>query len=174
MGFNFRAILLILICASTAHAWGFLQPFCLSLTQSWHMHCGPLRCVRSLCVSHSLADIWIRSATLVVSCIFSRHFDSTFVIGCGFAAMWYHAGSRDLSCGVSLIAARFASYFWAAVTILTMSLFRFSACLPLMGMFHVCRKGFPRAWSHMEVGAVVSIIRSVTIAHAGRVGEKSK
>ena len=104
MGFNFGAILSILICASTAHAWGFLQPFCLSLMQSRHMHCGPLRCVRSLCVSHSLADIWIRSVSLVVSCVFSRHFDSTFIIGRGFAALWYHAGNRDLSCGVSLIA----------------------------------------------------------------------
>ena len=99
----------------------------------------------------------MRSATLVVLCMFRRHFDSTFVIGCGFAAIWYHAGRRDFNCGVSPIVARFASYFCTAVTILTMLLFSFSACLPFIEMFYICRKGFPCAWSHIVVGVDVSM-----------------
>ena len=104
--------------------------------------------------------------------MFSRHFDSTFVIGRGSAAMWYHAGSRVLKCGASLIVARFALCFWPTVTILIMSLFRFLACLPFMGTFQVCRKGFARASSHVLVGAVVLIMRSMTTAYVGHVGEK--
>ena len=80
--------------------------------------------------------------------------------------MWYHAGRRDLRWGVSLIAARFALCFLAASTILTMSLFRFSTRLPLVGMFQVCRKGFPRACWHVYVGADVSIMLRLTAYYA--------
>ena len=62
--------------------------------------------------------------------------------------------------------------FWPTVTILIMSLFRFLARLPFMGTFQVCRKGFARASSHVLVGAVVLIIRSMTTAYVGHVGEK--
>ena len=110
----------------------------------------------------------------MIAWLFSRHIDATFVIGCGLADMWYHAGSRDLRWGVSLIAARFVLCFLPMSTILTMSQFRFSTRLPLIGMFQVCRKGFPCACWHVYVGADVSIMRSVTMAHAGQVGEKSR
>jgi hypothetical protein len=76
--------------------------------------------------------------------------------------------------GVSLIAARFALCFLAMSTILTMLLFRFSVCFPLVGIFQVCRKGFSCARWHVYVGAEVSIMRSVTTAHAGQEGEKSR
>ena len=52
-----------------------------------HMHCGLFRCGGLLGIFCSLADIWIRSATFVVLCVFSRHFDSAFIIGRGSTAM---------------------------------------------------------------------------------------
>ena len=61
-------------------------------------------------------------------------------------------------------------YLCAAIVILIMSLFRFSAYLPFVGIFHVCRNGFPRAWSHVLIGAEVSTIGSVTIAIWGVMG----
>ena len=39
MGLSFEAMPSILVCASVAHACGFLHSFSLSLTQCWHMHC---------------------------------------------------------------------------------------------------------------------------------------
>lgn len=172
MGFSFGAMRSILIWASSAHAFGFRQPLRLSRTQSLHMHCGPRRCVGFWVGSHIRADVWTSSATFVIAWLFNRHLDTTLVIGRRSAAMWYHVGSCFFSWLDSFMAARFVSCFLATAAILIISLLRPSVRLPLVGMFQDCRNGFSRALLHMFVGADVSIIRSTTAAHVGRVGER--
>ena len=137
VGFSFGAMELILIWASSAHAFGSLHSFLLSWMQSLHTHCGPRRCVWFWGVARSRADICSRSATFVAAWLFSRHLEATLVIGRGSAAMWYHAGSCSFSFVESLMAARFALCFLAAVTILMTSLFRPFVRLPFVGISHV-------------------------------------
>ncbi len=56
----------------------------------------------------SLADIRIRSATMLTTCCWGRHLEGLLVIGRGLEATWYQAGSWVRSAGVRWIAARFA------------------------------------------------------------------
>lgn len=104
----------------------------------------------------------IRSATDFVACLIRRHFAFTFVRGWGAAAGWNHAGRVARTPGESLIAARFALYFFAMFNILLMSLFRFIARGLLVGGFHDWRKVFISATADIPGGADV-FIRSLLL-----------
>ena len=103
-----------------------------------------------------------------------RHLEAALLIEHGAAARWYQAGSWALSCGVRWIVARLVLCFLATLTILLILWFIISAHLPLAGGAQLCRKAFILAEWHVSGGAAASIMRSVTIAHAGRVPEKSR
>jgi hypothetical protein len=73
-------------------AWGFLQPPRQSWMHSMHMHAWFGLCVLFLdCPQALLADL-IRSATILVLCLFRRQCALTVVFGHRLAYGWYHAG----------------------------------------------------------------------------------
>jgi hypothetical protein len=158
------------LVASSAHAWGFLQPPLLSWTHSMQMQAWDGICVASSLRSLSLLDVLIRLATVFVVCLLRRHFVAMFVSSLGFVPVWYHAGSPTCTPGERQIAARFVLYFFAVLSILRMFSFSIVACGPLAGGFHICRKVLTRATSDVPWGAAAIISKSVTIAHVCLVG----
>ena len=86
-----------------------------------------------------------KSATDVTECLFRRHFDALVVMGRGSDAIWYQAGSYDLSSGDRRIAASLTLCFFATLSILEMSLLRILLFVPFDATFHIWRKGFARA-----------------------------
>jgi hypothetical protein len=146
--------------ASSAQAWGFLQPPHLSLTHSMQMQAGDGTCVVSRLRSLSLRAILIRSATVFVVCLFRRHFVATFVRG-----RWSAAGRFARTPGERRIAARFVLCFFAVLSILRMFSFSLAARGPLKGGLYVCRKVLNRATIEVPCGAAALISKSVTIAH---------
>ena len=120
------------------------------------------------------ADIRIRSVTFLTAWFSRRHFEALFLMGQGAVLMWYHAGSWARRRGDIRIAVRSTLCLVPTLTILVMSLFRWFARCPLVGIVQDCRKAFTLAIRFVAGGATASIIMSTTIAHFGRAGVKFK
>jgi hypothetical protein len=93
--------------ASVAHACGSRQPDWRSWVQSLQLQVLVRVCGEFRDSVLSLADIRIRSATMLTVCRWSKHLEGLLVIGRGLEATWYQAGSWVRSAGVRRIAARF-------------------------------------------------------------------
>lgn len=122
-GLNMEAMSVIWVSASCVHRCGFLQFISWSLMQSMHVHvrhgmCGPL------CPGCALTEAFTRPATVVILCIFIRHFDEVLVSGQGLDLALYQAGSLALMSEAMHSATRLVLYLFAVVTILVMSLLR--------------------------------------------------
>ena len=70
------------------------------------------------------------------------------------------------------MAARFVLCFLATFNILVMSLFNRAKRGPLVGGSQDCRKVLMRVRGEVPGGAVALMMRSMTLAHEGRMGEK--
>ena len=97
-----------------------------------HMHVRLGMCALVLGCPHALFASLIRSLTVLITCLFSRHRTFTFVMGQGVVYGWYHAGRVAWMPGESLIAARFVLYLFATFSILIMPLFSIASLGPLV------------------------------------------
>ena len=70
--------------------------------------------------------------------------------------------------------ARHVWYFLAVLSILVMLLLKREKRGPFIGGFHDCKKVLKRAKFDVSGGAAALMMRSVTLAHVGHEGEKSK
>lgn len=168
-GLYFGYVLWVLVCASEAQADGFVQPCRRSSMHAMHGQYGLFQCGIACLGFLILMETVRRSATVSTPCFSARHFAFLLFIGAVSVAGWYHAGSCALSVAVMRIVARFALYFLVTFSILIVSLFSFCALGPLVGTFQHCRKGFFLRSLIVVGGAIVLMMRSVIVAHVGRV-----
>ena len=169
IGLYLGGMRLLLVSASLAHRCGFLQPFPLSIVHSWHLHSWVVLCIGNCNGCRILADIFIRSATLAMLCLYLRHLACKLFIGlCSSLWRWYQAGSWFRRCGVILMASMFAWYLFATLIILLMSSFRMDPLGPWRGIFHACRNGLSLTSSTGYLGVDANRIWSVTAAHCWR------
>jgi hypothetical protein len=109
-----------------------------------------------------------------MECFLSRHLAGIVVRGFVSAHGWYHAGSWVRRFGDMRMGARLVLCFLATLSILAMLLLRRVKRGPFVGGFHDCKKVLKRAKFDVSGGAAALMMRSVTLAHVGRVGERSK
>jgi len=117
------------------HACGLSQPLALSWEQALHVQVSAGMCDPSHHLSSRLLTSFTNSATVLMLCFLSRHWDVVFVIGWDFANGWYHKGSFMHSSRERCIAVRFVLYFLAVLSILRLCSPKVAVWGPLVGGF---------------------------------------
>ena len=97
-----------------------------------------------------------------------------FVRGRFSAPGWYHAGRESFRLVDRRSAFRLVLYFFAIFNILIISVPSLVALGPLVGGSQVWRNELTVANTDVPGGAVAFIRISVTVAHAGREGDRSR
>ena len=119
---NFCVRSLILFRASVAHLFRSLHPFNLSSVHSVHAHLSEVTCgVLLFWGFRTLVAVLHRSAIILMSCLFSRHFAAFMVHGHFLACKWCQAGIFFLISRSILMAARLMLCFPAILISFRMS-----------------------------------------------------
>ena len=110
-GFSLGIIRFGLVSASFMHSCGVQHSLFQSSVQSWHLQYIVCWWVDSCSGILNCADVRIRSAMVLIPCLWIRHFVALLLRVCCTESRWNQAGSWLLRCMLSLMVAKFTLYF---------------------------------------------------------------